>query len=129
MPNKLKGETHFRIGEETYRLLFDYEALCLIEDATDQAIEQVLLSVQRNSLRLRTLRVFLWAGLQRHHPDVTREEAAGLILQSGIAAAQIHVAQAFAAAFPEPGEKDASPQETATDEDGASPTTSEPGQA
>jgi hypothetical protein len=113
MTKTLKGEVEFVVGEQTYTLVYDYEALEMIEEAADKPISEVLAEAQRKTLRMKQLKLFLWAALQRHHEGMTQKEAADIALAAGIGVTQLKVSEAFIRAFPprEEAKAPADPQE------------------
>jgi hypothetical protein len=87
-------EVTFEAAGKTYRLCFSMNALCAIEEATGSAVSDLDLN------RLTTVRLFVWAGLQDHHPEVKDVKGAGVILDAvGVKAAVELVAGALGAAM------------------------------
>lgn len=89
------GETVFEADGAQWRLRFDLNALCHVEDRLGASLDALQARLAQPGAR--DLRALLWAGLQRHHPEVTLEQAGRLcdVAQAGEA-----VGRALAAAFP-----------------------------
>lgn len=64
----MKGET--TIGE--YKLAFDFNALCLAEDHVGP-LGDAMQQMSKGSLK--AVRALFWAGLQKHHPELTLSQA------------------------------------------------------
>ena len=84
MVNRLKGEASFTIGDETFTLVYDAEALLSIEDALGIGLAELfeqLSAAQQDprKVRMGTLCTILACGLATHHPGTTRGEAFDLL--------------------------------------------------
>lgn len=102
--NAARGEA--KLGDHT--LVFDFNALCALEEAMGQPVATVFASMQPGpdgeapTVPLRTFRALVWAGLQAHHPGTSEQQAGNLIQANGGAqAAADAITAAFAAAMPE----------------------------
>lgn len=90
--------TEISLRGETYRLIFDFNALCRLED-----IELDIKGTQEGKFSFRLLRAKLWAGLQRYHPEIATPEMAGdLIPTSDFMRISAEVGEAFLANMPQP---------------------------
>lgn len=107
MANRERGEVELIVGERTYTLVLDIDAMCALEEyfstptheATWDEIEQ---RVQRGA-SVRMLRALIWAMLQRHHPDVTIVESGRIVSDMGGLPGLITVvSKAMRAATPDP---------------------------
>ena len=85
--NPEKGEVALTVGDREYIYVLDMNALCIAEKAmsTDEerlvtSQEIVLSSVMGSN---RHTRFLLWAALQRHHPDVTLDQATEILSKLG----------------------------------------------
>jgi hypothetical protein len=110
MANKLKGDVTIKAGDKEYILRLDFNALCTLEEKTGKgfvAISEQLSKAETMSMVM--VRACLWAGLQKHHPTMTVEEAGDLVVAlGGLAGAVGAINSSMTAAFGEP-EKDANP--------------------
>lgn len=85
-------------GEATvgdYRLVFDFNALCLAEEYTGP------LGVAMESMgagSLKTIRALFWAGLQRNHA-MSIEDAGGLVQEIGVDEISAAIAKGIESAF------------------------------
>lgn len=102
MANRAKGQFSFTAADgESYTLEYDVNALCEIEDKFDAPIKDLQERLEQPSVR--DLRVMLWAGLQKHHPEIDLKGAGALVLVQDAADA---LTQAMAAAMPKGGDSD-----------------------
>jgi hypothetical protein len=105
MANKQVGDVPFTVGDEIYTLRLDVNALAEMEDAlsTDDKVVtsfQVMARAERGQIS--ALRAVMWAGLRRHHPKITLDEAGDLIQRmGGPAGVEKTLKQATTAAMPE----------------------------
>lgn len=99
MANPVKGEASFEADGKTYTLVFDFNAICVLEEAFDADINSIgeLIGTKATSVR----KVFQ-VGLCRHHPDITELEAGDLISVISPAEAGALIKKAFALSFPAP---------------------------
>jgi len=86
MANPERGEVALTVGDRTYRLVLDLNALCELEDllsTPDQAVTfgQVFLHASQYSGR--HCRAIAWAALRRYHPDLSLADAADVIQAAG----------------------------------------------
>lgn len=92
MANREKGESSVRIGEKTYRLVLNFHAWALTQDALTTgnrvpSIEQIMTRMGKGHF-LTAIAVF-WAGLQKHHPEIeTLDKATELMVASEGAASR-----------------------------------------
>lgn len=104
MANTIKGEVGFRAGATTFTLLYDFNALCQIEDALDVDIDQI----GEHLKRINNVRTVFRIGLAAAHGQMTDLEAGNLIHQVGVKTAFELVQRALKAAFPDPSGDDGS---------------------
>jgi hypothetical protein len=97
MGNPVKGEVSFEADAKTFTLVFDFNAICELEDAFDADINSIgeLIGTKASSVR-KVFRV----GLSRRHPDLTEMEAGDIISVIGPAEAGVLIQKAFALSFP-----------------------------
>ena len=86
MANPQRGEVPLKVGDRTYTLKLDMDAICTLEGilSTPQqlvTLADVFTGVLRNSHVY--ARALLWALLRRHHADVTLGQAGDLLLEMG----------------------------------------------
>lgn len=74
------GEAVAQVGDKTYTLRLDFNALAEVEEKTGQSglefLDTILLSGKPRSSDLRLL---CWAMLQHHHPDASMKEAGAVL--------------------------------------------------
>lgn len=79
MTNKLKGEVSLTgPAGEAFTLVFDWEALVLVEDSRDKSFADVVEELDAG--RLGALGALLWAAMRRHQPKTTLGQAGVLAL-------------------------------------------------
>ena len=67
--------TTVELGSHEYKLRYDLNAICDIEDGLGVEFGELA----EQTLSAKALRVMLWAGLKKFHPDMTPEDVGGLI--------------------------------------------------
>lgn len=80
--------------DETYTLLLDFNALCLLEDPLPGITNG---DVDLKSFK--TIRLVFWAALQAHHPGLTEDEAGNVLWAIGVEKGADFLQQGFEAAF------------------------------
>ena len=118
MTNPHKGDVSFEAGGKTYTLRFSHLALVKLEQKLDKGLVSVMGEIDEwrsdpKKIRLGTVAILLWAGLQKHHPSMTVDEATELLddMPEGINTAIDLVGQGFDKAFNKaPGTKGTDPQ-------------------
>lgn len=100
MGNPVKGEVAFTVEGVEYILVFDINALCILEDRLNLPVMEI---GQRfsdpSTLRLSFLREVFRAGLLTHHDEMSPEAAGALLMGVGLEGAATLIAKAFFAAF------------------------------
>lgn len=86
MANPERGELALKVGDQTYTLVLDLNAICEIEEAMSTngqlvTIAQVFIAAAH--LSTRHVRVLLWGALQRHHKGTSLEFAGSLLEELG----------------------------------------------
>lgn len=84
MPS-LRGESTVTAGDRTLRLVMTNQAWMNVEDVLDESYLDVLEYLGRciaegRNPKMRTLRALLWAACGEHHPDVSLDDAATLLM-------------------------------------------------
>lgn len=107
MANAHRGEVVLKAGAATYRLCFNIDALCQLEDRLDLSVVQISERMEGGTPRLSLLRALLWAGLQTHHAPIDEKTAGELIGEIGAVELMGHIMLAMNRAF---GEDDTAPE-------------------
>lgn len=107
MANKIKGEVSLTGPEgETYTMAFGFETLVLVEDRRKMSFGDVV--EELDSGRLGALGALLWAGLRKHHPELTFEDAGQLAIACDGEELRSKVVEAITLGFPKKKEVDPS---------------------
>lgn len=94
------GEVVFDAAGGTWRLYFDVNALCLLEERVEDPGEVTrLFSGGAEAPLLQTVRAAVWCGLLANHPDVSLEDAGNIVQHVGIGEMGVKVGQAILLAF------------------------------
>ncbi|ORE90193.1 hypothetical protein ATO13_23196 [Stappia sp. 22II-S9-Z10] len=93
------GELMFQALGRNLILVFDFNALCTIEDELDVAVSELQAVMQ--SPRMKQIRTIFRVGLSRHQPNVDDIVAGEIIGDVGMQRAANLIGEAFAAAFPQ----------------------------
>lgn len=100
--NPHKGDVSFEVEGKTYTLRYNHRALVKMEVALNKGLMQVMTEMSKpETLRLGTTAVLLWAGLQKHHPQLTQDQAIDLLdeIDGGVPTIITVIDQAFGKAF------------------------------
>ena len=97
MAATIKGEVGFKAAEQNWTLVFDFNALCTIEE--DLEIDVADVGDRLGSPTM--IRSIFRIGLAAHHGAMSDLEAGRLIHDLGVNEAAQLIARAFKAAFPE----------------------------
>lgn len=111
MANKQKGEVDLRVGGKVYTLRYSTNALCVMEDAFDDNVQNIAKRFDggESSVRMSDVRKFFHAALIDNHPDIDLAGAGLVISDAGIDVAMAAASDAFQLAFA-PSEAEASPK-------------------
>jgi hypothetical protein len=102
MANPHRGEVALKAGGEAYKFSYSVNALCELEDALDQPVAKIAVSLRDPaSVRWSVIRALVWAGLRDHHQDVTIEQAGDICEAAGLGEVMVAIGAAFDIAFPE----------------------------
>jgi len=111
--NPHKGDVPLPVGGQQFTLRYSHLALVKLENLLDRSVLEVLEELQsaKESIRIGTVVALLWAGLQRHHPKVSYEDAADLLddMDGGTIKAMEYIGVALEKAFAAPGTKGTNP--------------------
>lgn len=110
MANKERGEVSFDALGKTWTMKIGTDAMCAMEDKAGKGISEIAAELGGASVKLSTLRLLIWAGLQHHHEGLSLKECSEIIDDFGVAEIGPIVGQAFQAAFPKK-DADARPPE------------------
>lgn len=112
--NPHKGDVLLPIGEKQYTLRYSHLALVKLENALDKSVVEIMdeLQASQKNIRIGMVVALLWAGLQKHHPKMSQDDAADLLdeIDGGAAGAMEIIGTAFEKAFAAPGTKGTNPQ-------------------
>lgn len=97
MANAIKGEVGFRAAGADWKLLYDFNALCTIEQELEIDVEDIGAKLTSPT----TIRSVFRIGLEAHHGAMTDLEAGRLIHDMGAPEAAQVIGRAFQAAFPD----------------------------
>lgn len=80
--NRERGELPFQSGDTTYVMKLTTNGICQMETQSGRTFGDVIAGMQRDSHT--DMRLFLWAMLQHHHPDLTLNEVGDIVDGFGI---------------------------------------------
>jgi hypothetical protein len=111
--NPHKGDVSFEVNGKTYTLRYSHLALVKLENVLNKGLAQILSELSKpGDMRLGTVLALLWAGLQKHHPGLSEEDASEILddVEGGIATVMVSIDSAFSKAFgTSPGTKGTNP--------------------
>jgi len=102
MMNPHRGDVSFEVAGKTYTMRLSHAALIKVEEALNKNLSQVMTEMSSpDTMRLGTVVVLVWAGLQKHHPTLTQEDVANLFdeMPGGVQGMVIILDKAFSKAF------------------------------
>lgn len=77
--NPHKGDTSVEVGKEEYILCFDLNACAnVMEHLGVENFEELADEKFQSKIGLKDIRYILWAGLQRHYPDLTEDDVGAM---------------------------------------------------
>jgi hypothetical protein len=102
MANPHRGQVALQAGERAYALSFSVNAICELEDALGQPVNQIARGMETpDQVRMSTIRALLWAALRDHHEDVGLKQAGEIATEAGVPAVMEAIGEAFRLAFPD----------------------------
>lgn len=113
MANAKRGMCDLSVGGRTLRLLFDFNAICELEDALHEPFSDCAVRWQQNKFTMKEVRAMVWAGLREHHPEYSIKDCGALIQEIGIEKLSGQLVEAFTQSFP--GRESAEGDEGATE--------------
>lgn len=72
-------EQQVQVGEETLTLRLDFRAITIMEGSLQSDMPTIVANFRSGRPQLSVLGQMLWAILREHHPEVTLDQAAGLM--------------------------------------------------
>lgn len=105
MVDNLRGEVVISHEADDFTLVYNYDALCHMEDRLDMGVAAIGEKLSKD-VRLSFLRAVFHAGLRTYHPDITEKAAGDLILKLGDKVGPA-ISEALQAAFPSVQTEDA----------------------
>lgn len=102
MSNPHKGDFPFEVNGKVYTLRFSHAALVKLEDKLNDGLMSIMKEMMDPAkMRIGRIVAILWAGLQKHHPQMTIDNCADLLdeIDGGASKAVEYIDRAFAKAF------------------------------
>jgi hypothetical protein len=95
------------VGDRSYTLRFSVRAMAALQDhfglnsltAVGQKLQE-----SANDLSVKDMTALLWAGLRTHHPEVTMDQALGILDELGVEGMQESLGKALYGAMPQQGD-------------------------
>jgi hypothetical protein len=109
--NPLKPSTTLKVGKETYELLFTLEAVATAEELTDKSLLTGLTQKDITTPKLKLVYAMLYACLLDKQPQITYEQAKGLVTQKNWTAVWSTILNAWTAGLSEKDEDDEGEQD------------------
>jgi hypothetical protein len=86
MINRETGDVILEVGDRSYTLCMDLNAMCTLEGlfstpAKEATFPEIVAKVNRRSMT--HTRGFIWAALRKHHPDITLEQVTDMVMALG----------------------------------------------
>lgn len=99
MMRRDEGEASFEFEGATWRLRFDFNAMCDFQETTGKPIFATLEAMEAGGADPFDIRALFWVMLRDAHPDVTLRQAGRMVTQ-GMAALQAAALSALPSADP-----------------------------
>jgi len=93
--NKVKPEIEIELGGKKRKLVFDFNALCKLEEMTGK---NALDGETWQQPRASDIRILLWAALLRNEPELTLEDTGAMLTISSLSQVTESLRQAFESA-------------------------------
>jgi hypothetical protein len=114
--NPHQGDVTLEVAGKQYVLRYSHRSLVLLEDKLDKGLMQIMRDIDGwkthpENMRLGTIAAMLWAGLQKHHPDMTLDDATDLLdeVEGGTVKIIDVIGEGFQRGFSAPGTKGTNP--------------------
>lgn len=103
MNQKANPDQQFEIGGKSYTLRFSVKAMAALQDHYQLgSVSEVLKHLSdMTNMSIDDFATLMWAGLQRHHPGMTKDEAMNVMDDLGLVGSQAIIAAAMYAGAPE----------------------------
>jgi hypothetical protein len=108
--NPVAPSTELKLGEHTYSLRWDFEAIARAEDLTDKPLLTGLRPKDVKTPTISLVRAMLFACISANHPDVTYEHVSALVTRKTFSDIWLAVLNAWAAGIGEADEADTDPK-------------------
>lgn len=82
MTGTLTGKTSVKVGDRTWVLALDFNAMCAFEEKTGKNAFGVISAFEQGAINALDLRALMWSLLVVNQPDVTLEEAGVLLTEA-----------------------------------------------
>lgn len=82
MANKFFGEVEVKVGDQTYKLRMDFNAMCEFEDVTGINAMDAFADFEKGNISVKSMRAMMYAFLKRHHPEITLEQAGEVLSEN-----------------------------------------------
>lgn len=83
MANKMNGEAEVDLADgRKLKLCFDANAWIAVEDETGLELPDIIDKLGAGKVSMKLQRTIMWAGLQKHHPEVSQREAGELLFEA-----------------------------------------------
>lgn len=100
MANPIKGEVDLTIDGKTYTIKLGRNALASVEGLLGKGFPEIAQALSSDP-QIAVMRAILWAGLQRHHPDIDLFGAGDLMDEAGDDLITEKIGEALRITFPE----------------------------
>ena len=118
MANPHKGDVALNVAGKIYTLRYSHAALVKLEQSLDKGLMRIMDELSNpQEMRIGTVVSMLWAGLQKHHPKMTFDDAADLLdeVDGGASGVIDTIGEAFQLAFSAKGSQATNPRMGETD--------------
>lgn len=104
MANPELGETDLTLNDKTYTICLTAHEIVKIEQLYDVGVSDISTWFAPRNMRLWRAQALLWASMQRHHPEVTIDQALDLLTKpsSNLQVAMPKLLEAVNMSFPPP---------------------------
>lgn len=126
MANPIKGEVSFESGGKQWKLVYNYNAVCELEDMLGVGVNEInALLADPKKMKMSTVRAVFWAGLREHHAEIDIRGAGEMIPTLKVPAILL-IAEGLELAKPDAKAKGQDPQEPGAAEQPQTPGTGNP---
>jgi hypothetical protein len=75
----IKGELSLEHGGRSLRLVFDFNAICALEEETGRGVMDMMADFDGDKMSFIDMRRIVHVSLRRHHPEATVEDAGDIL--------------------------------------------------